>query len=144
MALLAAVYGFRPWDVARLTPQQIEMYLEQSGSIRLMQALPQLQANFGKLDEEARLKLIAEAGKSHDPTTVDARAWKIFVRNYQTDREEVEKVQQAEALTISAGAATALVAMIESGELTRDFAMGSLMWRTRIMSRWHGLLAAAQ
>ena len=144
MALLANVYGLKPWDVARLTETQIKMYLDQSGGVRLMQALPQLQANFSKLDEEARQKLVDTANKKSDPESLDARAWRVFIRSYQTDSEEAEKVVTAQRLPISQGAAAAIVRMVETGELTREYAIGSLLWRTKIMDIWQQLLITAE
>ena len=120
------------------------MYLEQSGNIRLMDSMPTLTYSFSKYDEEARQKLIDTANIPPNPDSRDAQAWRIFIRSYQTDAEEAEKAVTAEALSISAGAAAALVAMVETGELTRDYGLGSLCWRTRIMPVWHGLLAAAK
>ena len=141
---LAAVYGFGPWDVERMTEGQIQMYLEGSGAALLMKALPTLQYSFSKYDDEARQKLIDTAETPPDPNSVSARAWRIFTRNYQTDAEEAEKAAAVERLPISRGAAAAIVAMVETGELTRDYGMGSLMWRTRVMGIWHALIATAQ
>ena len=143
MALLAHHYGFGPWDVERLSERQVDMYLSQIGFLRLMDHMPQLQANFGQLNEEARLKLIAEAGQKPDPDSVDARAWRIFIRNYQTESEEAEQQAAAQALPLSQGAAAAFVQMIETGELTRDFALGSLWWRLKVLPIWLRLLATA-
>ena len=140
---LAAVYGFRPWDVEGMSEVQVKMYLDGSGSALLMKALPQLQANFAQLDEEARRKLIADADKPSDPQSVDSRAWRVFIRNYQTDSEEAEKVAAAERLPLSRGAAAAIVNMVESGELTREYDMGSFFWRLKISPIWKSLLSTA-
>ena len=141
---LAAVYGFRPWDVEGMSEVQVKMYLDGSGSALLMKALPQLQANFAQLDEEARRKLIADADKPSDPQSVDSRAWRVFIRNYQTDSEEAEKVAAAERLPLSRGAAAAIVNMVESGELTREYDMGSFFWRLKIMNIWQNLIQTSQ
>lgn len=143
MALMAHLFHFKPWDVARLSPVQLQMYLAQSGGVRLMQALPQLQANFAQLDEEARQKLIADADKPSDPQSVGSQAWRVFIRQYQTDSEEAEQAQTAQALPLSRGAAAALVGMVETGELTRDYAIGSLLWRTAVSPIWARLLITA-
>ena len=140
---LAAVYGFRPWDVERMSEDQIQMYLEGSGAALLMKALPTLQYSFGKFDDEARQKLIDTADHPPDPNSVGARAWRIFTRNYHTDAEEAEKAVSAERLPISRGAAAAIVAMVETGELTRDYGMGSLFCRTLVMGIWHALIATS-
>ena len=142
MALMANLFHFKPWDVARLTPVQLQMYLAQSGGVRLMQALPALQANFAQLDEEARQKLIADADKPPDPESLDARAWRVFIRSYQTDSEEAEKIVTAQALPISQGAAAAFVNMVETGELTR-LTIGSLLWRLTVSPIWARLLVTA-
>ena len=143
MVRLAAVYGFRPCDIEAFSEEQVQMYLEGSGAALLMKALPMLQYSFSKYDEEARQKLIDTANIPPNPDSRDAQAWRIFIRSYQTDAEDAEKAVTVEALSISAGAAAALVAMVETGELTRDYGLGSLMWRTKIMTLWPRLLASA-
>ena len=40
MALICAAYGWKPWDVARLTPAQVQYFFEQLPEVALRDAYP--------------------------------------------------------------------------------------------------------
>ncbi len=140
MVQMAAVYGFKPWDVLALTEDQLTMYMRGIGPARLMRDLPALQAMFGKLDDKAIEKLIAEAAQKADPNSLRSRGWRVFIRQYLSDQEEADQVVQAAPVGLSVGAAAALVGLVETGELMK-YPNGSLMWRLRLLPIWKNLLA---
>lgn len=145
MALMAHLYHMGPWDVERLTEGQLQMYMEQSGHIRLLDHLPMLQANFGQLNEEARLKLIADADKKPDPESVDARAWRIFIRTYQTEQEAAKTAHAAPPLPIHPETAEAIIKWVELGEMSKG-PDGARVWREDLFGSglWDRLLATAE
>jgi hypothetical protein len=143
MALLAHYFHLKPWDVERLTEAQVQMYLSQVNHIRLMDHMPHLSYAYSKYSDEAIEKMIAESGRPADPESLRSRGWRLFIRQYQTDSEEAEQQAAAEALPLSQAAAAAFVRMVETGELTRSYPLGSLWWRLKVLPIWPRLLATA-
>jgi len=132
MAMLAHLYGFRPWDVARLTPEQLEMYIENSGFVRLQRDMPQLTASFAKLDADARQKLVNDEGKDPDPNSIDQRAWRVFTKSYRTVEAEPEQEAATPLASLSPEAAEGIVQWWESGDLYK-LPEGGLIWRTQLV-----------
>jgi hypothetical protein len=144
LATMANLFHMGPDAVANLTEAQISMYMENSGAIRLQRDMPQLSANFGQLSEEARQKMVDEADKAPDPNSLDARAWRIFIRNYQTAKEEALSESQSVTplMGISPEAAEGIVRWWESGALYK-LPGASTVWRVSLMPIHKQLLARA-
>ena len=145
MVQLAAIYGFRPWDVERLSEQQLTMYLRGIPSARLLRDLPMLQYSYSKVSDEGVAQILEDAARPTDPTappTLRQQGWRAFIRSYLTESEEAQAEISAPALKLSPAAAQALVSFAGS-ELMR-YPTGSLFWRLRLAPKWDGLLAAAK
>jgi hypothetical protein len=143
-AVLAHFYGFKPWDVERLTEMQIQMYMENVGYIRFLEQVAQLQYAFGKLQDEDIEKMLSSAATPPDPNSLRARGWRAFVASYNAMDDDAAREDTAPALRLklSPGAAKALADMVSSGELTR-YPNGSVLWRMRIQPIWASLVATA-
>lgn len=142
MAVLAHYYGFKPWDVMKLSREQVDMYLAQTGMIRLARDMAQLTYHFGKLQDEDIQKMIDTASEKAEPDSLRARGWRVFIRQYQTDSAEAEKAQAAEVLPMRPETAAAIVAWVEFGDQSRA-PDGSRIWREDIMPLWPRLCATA-
>ncbi|WP_407543774.1 hypothetical protein Q0M94_28240 (plasmid) [Deinococcus radiomollis] len=141
---MASLYHFGPDAVANLTETQLSMYMENSGAIRLLRDMPQLAANFAQLDKEARQKLIDEAETPPDPNSLDSRAWKVFIRNYQTAREEAAEVETITPLSsLSPEAAEGIVQWWSPGGGLYDLPEGPMIWREHLMPIYRALTARA-
>ena len=141
MAIMAHLYGFKPWDVERLSEVQLQMFLAQAGYIRLMDHMPHLTYAFSKYDDKAIDQLLADADKEPDPTSKRSRAWRVYIRQYQTDADDAQKTATAEPLNIDPNAAEQIVRWVESGEMSRT-PIGSAAW-LQVMPIWDRLTATA-
>jgi hypothetical protein len=144
LATMANLFYMGPDTVANLTETQLSMYMENSGAIRLQRDMPQLSANFGQLDEKARQKMVDEADKAPDPNSLDARAWRIFIRNYQTANDEAlsESESAAPLLNVSPECAEGIVQWWETGRLNK-LPDGAGIWLRHLMPIHRQLMARA-
>lgn len=144
LAVLAHFYGFRPWEVERLTEAQVEMYLSNVGYIRFLRDLATLQYSYSKLDDEAVGKMLETASRPPDPNSLRARGWRHFVQAYNAldDEEAREATVQAQRLPIRPETAEAIVQWVEFGEMSRG-PDGARVWREDIFPLWNSLVATA-
>lgn len=142
LSVLAHFYGFRPWEVERLTEAQLGMYLENIGYLRFLRDLAQLQYAFSKMDDDGINKMLAEASKPSDPNSLRARGWRHYVQSYNAldDEDARDATAPAAVLAMRPETAAAIVSWVESGEMSRA-PDGARVWREDIFSLWQSLLA---
>jgi len=131
IAVLAALYGIKPWEVELLSDEQIGMLMKESGYIRHIRDLPMLSYHFGKMGEEGHKALVEDyekqalerkkaekAGVPYNPTPKDpiqTKAWQYFALAPYGMLEEAEKAAILD-LPISPAAAEGIVRMVETGK----------------------------
>jgi len=132
IAVLAALYGIKPWEVELLSDEQIGMLMKESGYIRHIRDLPMLSYHFGKMGEEGHKALVEDyeaqmlerqkaeqAGRPYNPipkNPIQTKAWQYFALAPYGLLEEAEERAATVELPISPQAAEGIVRMVEAGK----------------------------
>jgi len=131
VAVLAALYGIKPWEVEKLSDEQIAMLMEESGYIRHLRDLPMLAYHFMKMGEEGHKALVEDyeaqmlerkkaekAGIPYTPSSknpIQTKAWQYFALAPYGLLEEASSAAILD-LPISPAAAEGIVRMVEAGK----------------------------
>jgi hypothetical protein len=152
ISILCAEYGIKPWEVGKLTNEQIEMLMTNYGYIRHVRDLPMLNYHFGKMDDEGAAKMVSEyneakakqkkaeqEGRVYRPPKGDSirnMAWKIFCLEPYGLMTEEEQIP-----TIFGMHPIVALGIIEFAE-TEHFPIRA--WKNQLQDLWESIEATSR